>query len=61
MIKELKVPQKRTEWHEWYAWHPVETSGNPNYFVWLDVCERKMFHAFGSSGWVYRLKEQIDE
>lgn len=33
--------QKRYEWHEWCAWHPVITTERK--LAWLETVERQMY------------------
>lgn len=48
---------RRTLWHRWFAWHPVEVSDGE--WWWLETVERRECyqgsHAGGTFWWEYRV------
>lgn len=62
----MRIPYRRTDWHRWFAWHPVETSSGT---VWLEYVERMFVdnassagdfsgYSFDVPGWIYRDLQQ---
>lgn len=51
-------PDHRTNWHRWFAWHPVNVAGfnaYPGTFVWLGIVERRLSVCERSEDrWEYR-------
>jgi hypothetical protein len=52
-----KAPVNITQWHRWYAWHPVRYDGTTTW-VWLEYVERKSVREHDYDGdyiwWEYR-------
>ncbi len=50
--------QSHSEWHRWFAWHPVVIAieGRSEYWVWLEIVERKWGRSrySGKGKWRYR-------
>lgn len=42
-----KKPVDHTEWHHWFAWHPVRIGPE---LVWLERVDRKGTHHYDSMG-----------
>ena len=58
----VKTRPPLSEWHRWWAWHPVKISDNnkaANKWVWLEAVERKLIHTYGDCYMVYRIAEFI--
>ena len=58
--KRLKRLNRQIQWHDWYAWHPVNIRSDK---VWLQVIKRQRVFIAGMMGstYNYRIKEAIDE
>lgn len=58
MIINLKEKTCKSDWHDFYAWHPVITDSGE--LVWLDKLERRFIEVWGhedcSDQAQYRLK-----
>lgn len=39
-----KVVKNHSEWHSWFAWHPVigKTYLGVKYFIWFETIQRKI-------------------
>lgn len=44
---------KRTEWHRWFAWHPVKLESGG--YVWMQFVQRRMYKFYDyTEWWIYR-------
>lgn len=48
-----KEPVNTSDWHEWYAWHPVQINGTSDW-VWFERVERREITNWSESIWIYR-------
>lgn len=35
------TPAQQSQWHEWFAWYPVEDTRTDE-SIWLETCQRRM-------------------
>lgn len=44
----VKPSKDLTEWHRWFAWHPVRADSQ---IVWLEWVQRRVY--YWADGWQY--------
>lgn len=55
-----KPPQDKTQWHVWFAWHPVTITNRDGTFkAWLEFVERRGEFVEDSLGgdWSYQYRD----
>ena len=48
-----KEPKDKSEWHRWFAWHPVQLTGTRTW-VWREYVERKQESDWWETFWAYQ-------
>lgn len=60
MIRECKH-QDHSQWHRWFAWHPVTTEWElegavyRSKWIWWEWVYRRFYNSWGGLDWEYKL------